>query len=158
MAGTKSPRFRIVTFRDNETWTDGNDITATGGTSSSRTLVVRSGDLDKQQPVTEQRKSIQAMLQDSSLKNHERQAVLAANQLGERVLDGMEAVKCGLAKQGVAQTYVMLEGCPKHLGCTVVLRGASRAALKQVKRVFRFLLNVAYNLKLETSYLRERCV
>ena len=113
----KCRRFRLVTFRDNETWTDGNDMTATGGTSSSRALVVKSGDLDKQQPVTEQRKSIQAMLQDSSLKNHERQAVLAANQLGERVLDGMEAVKCGLAKRGVAQTYVMLEGCPKHLGC-----------------------------------------
>jgi 1-phosphatidylinositol-3-phosphate 5-kinase len=153
----KCRRFRLVTFRDNETWTDGN-IIAIGRVSSSRALVVKSDDLDKQEPVVEQRRSIQAMLQDSSLKNHERQAVLAASRLGEGVLDGMEAVKCGLAKRGVAQTYVMLEGCPKHLGCTVVLRGASRAALKQVKRVFRFLLNVAYNLKLETSYLRERCV
>ena len=69
MAGTKSPRFRIVTFRDNETWTDGNDVTATGRTSSSRALVVKSGDLDKQQPVIEHRISTQAMLQDSRFTN-----------------------------------------------------------------------------------------
>lgn len=69
----------------------------------------------------------------------------------------MDAVKFGLAKRGVVKTYVMIEGCPKELGCTVVLRGASRPALKQVKRVLRFLINAAYNMKLETSYLLERC-
>lgn len=146
----KCRRFRLVTFRDNETWVDGDEP------SSSRALVVRDNS-NEQPPQTQNRRSIQAMLQDQSLKNYERQAVLAANMLGENVLDGTEAVKCGLAKRTVAQTFVMLEGCPKHLGCTVVLRGASRAALKQVKRVFRFLVSVAYNLKLETCYLRERC-
>lgn len=103
------------------------------------------------------KKNIPILLQQDDLPNHERQAALAADQLGESVADGSLAVKSGLAKRGVANTYVMLEGCPKQLGCTVVLRGADKASLKQVKRVFRFLINVAYNLKLETSYLRERC-
>ena len=103
------------------------------------------------------KKNLSILLQQGNLPNHERQAALAADQLGESVADGSHAVKSGLAKRGVANTYVMLEGCPKHLGCTVVFRGASKASLKQVKRVFQFLINVAYNLKLETSYLRERC-
>jgi len=100
---------------------------------------------------------IPAMLKNPSLTNHERQAALAAKKLGEDIIDGSEAVKSGLAKRGVAQTYVMLEGCPKKLGCTVILRGDCRAALKQVKVVFRYLVNAAYNLRLETSYLKERC-
>ena len=102
------------------------------------------------------RKSIKALLADPTLRNSERQAALAANRLGQDVLDGAEAVKTGLAKRGVANTYIMLEGCPRELGCTVVLRGANRATLKQVKSVFRFLANAAYNLRLETTYLKER--
>ena len=101
--------------------------------------------------------NLTVLLQRDDLPNHERQAALAADQLGESVADGSHAVKCGLAKRGVANTYVMLEGCPKHLGCTIVLRGANRESLKQVKRVLQFLINIAYNLKLETSYLRESC-
>ena len=77
--------------------------------------------------------------------------------LGEDILDGSEAIRSGLAKRGVTQTYALLEGCPKHLGCTVVLRGANKAALKQIKNVFRFLVSAAYNMKLEMSYLKERC-
>lgn len=131
----KCHRFRLATFRDNETW-------------------IESTSVDDMASGT--KRSIQALLSNPELSNPERQAALAANKLGEGVLDGSEAVKTGLAKRGVAQTYVMLEGCQKHLGCTVVLRGAKRAALKQVKVVLRFLINVAYNLRLETSYLRER--
>ena len=141
----KCNRFRLVTFRDNEVWCDAldNDSDINAPPSYS--------------PDNPDQKSIRALLKDPSLSNHQRQAVLAANVLGDGVLDGTEAVKCGLAKRGVAKTFVMLEGCPKHLGCSVVLRGANRAALKQVKRVFRFLVNVSYNLRLETSYLKERC-
>lgn len=138
-------RFRLVTFRDNETW-----VADMQSLSEKRPGHLKNGQKN-------QTRVIQYLLADQTLSNHERQAALAANVLGESVLDGTEAVKRGLAKRGVAQTYVLLEGCPKHLGCTVVLRGSSRAALKQVKRVFRFLVNVAYNLKLETTYLRERC-
>jgi 1-phosphatidylinositol-3-phosphate 5-kinase len=131
----KCHRFRIIVARDNEVWIDGT-VMKEGG---------------------KQQRNIAALLNDPKLPNHERQAALAANMLGEGILDGAEAVKSGLAKRGVSQTYVMMEGCPKQLGCTVVLRGASRAALKQVKIVFRFLVNAAYNLRLETAYLKERC-
>jgi hypothetical protein len=132
----KCHRFRIIVARDNEVWVDS---AGENGNSNGK------------------RREIQTLLNDPKLDNHERQAALAANMLGEGILDGSEAVKSGLAKRGVAQTYVMLEGCPKHLGCTVVLRGASRAALKQVKVVFRFLVNAAYNLRLETLFMKERC-
>jgi 1-phosphatidylinositol-3-phosphate 5-kinase len=136
-------RFRLVTFRDNEVWVDHLD---------------HDDDIFKttSQVTNSQQRSIRNLLRTPDLANHERQAALAANVLGAGVVDGVEAVKAGLAKRGVALTFVMLEGCPKHLGCSVVLRGASRAALKQVKRVFRFLVNVAYNLRLEMSYLKER--
>ncbi|KAL3915868.1 MAG: hypothetical protein SGILL_005444, partial [Bacillariaceae sp.] len=128
----KCYRFRFIVARMNEVWKDG-EVTENG------------------------QQSIQALLNNPKLSNHERQAALAANMLGEDILDGSEAIKSGLAKRGVTQTYVMLEGCPKHLGCTVILRGTNKAALKQVKNVFRFLVSVAYNMKLELSYLKERC-
>ena len=128
-------RFRLVSFRDNDVWAD-DDVSS------------KSGSVEQ--------KSVQTLL-SKNLPNHERQAALAARKLGEGVLDGMEAVTLGLAKRGVVKTYVMIEGCPKELGCTVVLRGASRPALKQVKRVLRFLINCSYNMKLETSYILERC-
>jgi len=139
----KCNRFRLITFRDNEIWIDplDSDVDIYNDTSTA---------------TNGHQRSIRKLLKQKKLSNHERQAALAANVLGDGVVDGAEAVKCGLAKRGVAQTYIMLEGCPKHLGCTVVLRGASRTALKQVKRVFRFLVNVAYNLRLEMSYLKER--
>ena len=139
----KCNRFRLVTFRDSEVWVDSLDDDSDIFNDTSTAV--------------NQQRSIRKLLRTPDLANHERQAALAANVLGDGVVDGAEAVRCGLSKRGVAQTFVMLEGCPKHLGCSVVLRGASRGALKQVKRVFRFLVNVAYNLRLETCYLKERC-
>jgi hypothetical protein len=131
----KCHRFRIVVARDNEVWVD--KIGNNDGFGEKR--------------------DIYSLLLNPDLNNHERQEALAAGKLGESIMDGSDAIKSGLAKRGVAQTYVMLEGCPQNLGCTVILRGTNRAALKQVKLVFRFLVNIAYNLHLETSYLKERC-
>lgn len=133
----KCHRFRFIVARDNESWVgDDSQVTTTNGAGQHR---------------------IQSLLSNTKLSNHERQAALAANMLGEDILDGLEAIQSGLAKRGVSQTYALLEGCPKYLGCTVVLRGANRAALKQIKNVFRFLVSAAYNMKLEMSYLKERC-
>ncbi|GKY91175.1 hypothetical protein MPSEU_000090200 [Mayamaea pseudoterrestris] len=141
-------RFRMVTFRDNEVWTDNAEAQSARRVAEDAVLAL------PRRPL----RSIEALLADPEAMYHDRQAALVARQLGEHVLDGSEAVKAGLAKRGVAQTFVLLEGCPKHLGCTVVLRGAQKDALKQLKVVFRFLVNVAYNLRLETSYFRERSV
>lgn len=130
----KCHRFRFIVARDNESWVDAISSTTTGD-----------------------QHIIPSLLSNTKLTNHERQAALAANMLREDILDGCEAIRSGLAKRGVSQTYALLEGCPKHLGCTVVLRGANKAALKQIKNVFRFLVSAAYNMKLEMSYLKERC-
>jgi len=137
-------RFRLVTFRDKEAW------------SEQYTQYQRIARFHNVDYGTETQQNMASVLEN--LPNHQRQAVLAADRLGEVAMDGSLAVKSGLAKRGLVRTYVMLEGCKKRLGCTVVLRGASRATLKQVKRVFTFLLGIGYNLKLETSYYRERRV
>ena len=139
-------RFRLVTFRDEEAWKE---------RCSQFQRIARSR-LPSQSYHGSKPLPMSVVLQ--SLPNCHRQAVLAANRIGQNVMDGSVAVKCGLAKRGVARTYIMLEGCPKQLGCTVILRGASRATLKQIKRVLSFLFTVGYNLKLETSYLKERRV
>jgi len=128
----KCRRFRLVTFRHHD-W-------------EKRSLQSNSETIDLY------------MQAGVSIPHHEKQAILAAQLLGDSVVDGILAVRSGLAKRGIARTYVMMEGCPKHLGCTMVLRGASKAALKQAKIVLMFLANVAYNLKLEITYLRERYV
>ena len=147
----------MVAFRDNDVWIDDSQSATTPDQSSTSDSSHNSTSNDpKQKEFPSDQKCVSTLL-SQNLANHERQAVLAARKLGQGVLDGMNAVQRGLAKRGVVKTYVMVEGCPKELGCTVVLRGASRPALKQLKRVLRFLINAAYNMKLETSYILERC-
>ena len=53
------------------------------------------------------------------------------------------------------KTYMYLCGCPKELGCTVVLRGGDSETLTTVKRIIEFMIYVVYNLKLETSLMRD---
>ncbi len=144
----KCRRFRLVSFRDNDRWGVGEKAEESKTEMDKARALVWSG---------EGKDSVETNLSKMKLSNHQRQAVLAANLLGENVHDGSEAVKAGIVKRGVTQTYVMLEGCPSHLGCTVVLRGTSRAALKEVKRLFHFIVITAYNLRLETSYFKSRC-
>lgn len=88
-------RFRLVTFRDNEIW-DGAETSSDESSENKR-------------------RSIPVLLTQSDLTNPERQAVLAANKLGDGALDGSEAVKMGLAGRGVARNFILLEGCPKNL-------------------------------------------
>ncbi len=143
----------MVSFRDDDIWNNRTDSTSVGLRYKKR------NDAETIQSFIEnfkEQESVSGQLSSFALSNHQRQAVLAAGQLGDAVHDGSEVVKCGIAKRGVTVTYVMIEGCPSHLGCTVVLRGASRPALKQVKHLFSYLVNAAYNLKLETNYLRAR--
>lgn len=53
-------------------------------------------------------------------------------------------------------TYVYLEGCPAEKGCTLVLRGAPRAHLSEIKAMLKFSVMVAYHLRLEVSYYNNR--
>ncbi|KAI1926556.1 Mitochondrial distribution and morphology protein 12 [Ophidiomyces ophidiicola] len=56
---------------------------------------------------------------------------------------------------GRKKTYMYISGCPKELGCTIVLRGASSDVLVKIKRVTEFMVYVVYNLKLETCLMRD---
>lgn len=53
-------------------------------------------------------------------------------------------------------TYAHLQGCPSELGCTIILRGANRATLVEVKRIISFSVVVAYHLRLEVAYYNDR--
>ena len=56
---------------------------------------------------------------------------------------------------GRKKTYMYLSGCPKELGCTIVLRGGDNATLAKLKRITEFMVYVVYNLKLETCLMRD---
>ncbi|KAA8541583.1 hypothetical protein F0562_022735 [Nyssa sinensis] len=64
----------------------------------------------------------------------------------------------GTAGQGgkkLVKTLMYFEGCPKPLGCTILLRGASGDELKKVKHVVQYGVFAAYHLALETSFLAD---
>ncbi|KAG7586624.1 Phosphatidylinositol-4-phosphate 5-kinase core [Arabidopsis thaliana x Arabidopsis arenosa] len=54
-----------------------------------------------------------------------------------------------------SRTLMYFEGCPRRLGCTVVLRGSCREELKKVKHVIQYAVFAAYHLSLETSFLAD---
>ncbi|KAI3696261.1 hypothetical protein L1987_79272 [Smallanthus sonchifolius] len=53
------------------------------------------------------------------------------------------------------KTLMFFEGCPRRLGCTVLLKGSSREELKKVKHVVQYAIFAAYHLSLETSFLAD---
>ncbi|KAG5357463.1 1-phosphatidylinositol 3-phosphate 5-kinase fab1 [Yarrowia sp. C11] len=55
--------------------------------------------------------------------------------------------------EGVRKSYIIFSGCPREMGCTIVLRGPDEEALKLV---VEFMVYVVFNLKLETSLLRDQ--
>ncbi|KZV25525.1 Phosphatidylinositol-4-phosphate 5-kinase family protein isoform 1 [Dorcoceras hygrometricum] len=64
----------------------------------------------------------------------------------------------GSAGQGgkkLTKTLMFFEGCPRPLGCTVLLKGASGDDLKKVKNVIHYSVFAAYHLSLETSFLAD---
>ncbi|OVA12306.1 Chaperonin Cpn60/TCP-1 [Macleaya cordata] len=55
-----------------------------------------------------------------------------------------------------SKTLMFIEGCPKSLCCTVLLKGAHSDELKKVKRLVHSAVIVAYHLILETSFLVDQ--
>ncbi|XP_068238143.1 1-phosphatidylinositol 3-phosphate 5-kinase isoform X3 [Palaemon carinicauda] len=53
------------------------------------------------------------------------------------------------------KTLMFFDGCATHLGCTVILRGATNSELKRVKRIMYFMIYATYNWKLERSFLMD---
>lgn len=58
-----------------------------------------------------------------------------------------------LGNKGKSKTLMFFDGCATHLGCTVILRGASNAELKRVKMIMNFMIYAVYNWKLERSFV-----
>ena len=56
----------------------------------------------------------------------------------------------------VRKNYIYVSGCQKDLGCTIVLRGAELDTLVKLKWITEFMCYVVYNLKLETSLIRDQ--
>lgn len=59
---------------------------------------------------------------------------------------------------GRKKSYIYLSGCKPELGCTIVIRGAKQSVLARVKHIVEFMVYVVYNLKLESSLLRDESI
>lgn len=51
------------------------------------------------------------------------------------------------------KTLMFLEGLPKRMGCTILLKGTHSDELKNIKTVVKFAVVMAYHLILESSFL-----
>ncbi|XWS22824.1 hypothetical protein CRYUN_Cryun29cG0068900 [Craigia yunnanensis] len=85
---------------------------------------------------------------------------LSTTRLGHCELFRLEKVseEHGMANQfnkKPSKTLMFFEGCPRRLGCTVLLRGRSCEELKRVKHVVQYAVFAAYHLSLETSFLAD---
>ncbi|XP_021727305.1 putative 1-phosphatidylinositol-3-phosphate 5-kinase FAB1C [Chenopodium quinoa] len=54
-----------------------------------------------------------------------------------------------------SKTLMFFEGCPRRLGCTILLKGLCREELKRIKHVVQYSVFAAYHLSLETSFLAD---
>ncbi|GMH04130.1 hypothetical protein Nepgr_005969 [Nepenthes gracilis] len=61
----------------------------------------------------------------------------------------------GKGGKKLLKTLMFIEGCPKPLGCTILLKGAHGDELKKVKHVIHYGVFAAYHLALETSFLAD---
>ena len=59
---------------------------------------------------------------------------------------------------GRKKSYIFLSGCRPDLGCTISLRGTNHAMLGKVKQIVEFMVYVVYNLKLESSLLKNESI
>ncbi|WOK96156.1 hypothetical protein Cni_G04863 [Canna indica] len=84
---------------------------------------------------------------------------VASSRLGHCEMFRIEKVyeefpSCKHAKKS-SKTLMFFEGCPRRLGCTVLLRGACLEELKKMKHVVQYASFAAYHLSLETSFLAD---
>lgn len=54
-----------------------------------------------------------------------------------------------------SKALMFFEGCPRRLGCTVLLRGINREELRKIKHVVQYASFAAYHLSRETSFLAD---
>ncbi|KAF8390053.1 hypothetical protein HHK36_024574 [Tetracentron sinense] len=85
---------------------------------------------------------------------------LSSTRLGHCEIFRLERVseKCSIANltnKKLAKSLMFFEGCPRRLGCTVLLKGICHEELKKVKHVVQYAVFAAYHLSLETSFLAD---
>ncbi|KAG5437249.1 hypothetical protein PCANB_001042 [Pneumocystis canis] len=56
------------------------------------------------------------------------------------------------------KTFIFLEGCPKDLGCTIILRGSTFQELSFIKQIVELMVYSVYNLKLEMCLIRDQFI
>ncbi|KAL7240259.1 hypothetical protein ACSBR2_006008 [Camellia fascicularis] len=66
-----------------------------------------------------------------------------------------ELEKANQFKKKPSKTLMFFEGCPRRLGCTVLLKGSCYEELKKVKHVVQYAIFAAYHLSLESSFLSD---
>ncbi|XP_071447808.1 1-phosphatidylinositol 3-phosphate 5-kinase isoform X2 [Hetaerina americana] len=59
------------------------------------------------------------------------------------------------SKSSATKTLMFFDGCPAHLGCTVILRGATKPELARLKRVVSRMVYIHYSWHLEKSFLMD---
>ncbi|XP_072033256.1 1-phosphatidylinositol 3-phosphate 5-kinase-like [Amphiura filiformis] len=58
---------------------------------------------------------------------------------------------------GFTKTLMFFDGCPAHLGCSIMLRGGTMHELRKVKKILQFMIYASYNTRLELSFLMDEC-
>ncbi|KAG5532212.1 hypothetical protein RHGRI_026739 [Rhododendron griersonianum] len=71
----------------------------------------------------------------------------------ERVSEELE--NGNQSNKKTSKTLMFFDGCPRRLGCTVLLKGSCHEELKKVKHVVQYAVFAAYHLSLETSFLAD---
>ncbi|XP_066922727.1 1-phosphatidylinositol 3-phosphate 5-kinase-like isoform X3 [Clytia hemisphaerica] len=56
---------------------------------------------------------------------------------------------------GKSKVLMFIDGCAPDLGCSLVLRGGNEKTLVKVKKIVKYLIYVAYQLKLEAKFLAD---
>lgn len=69
-----------------------------------------------------------------------------------------DLIDAGQGAKKTLKTLMFFQGCPKPLGCTILLRGADMDELKKVKHVVQYAVFAAYHLAMETSFLADEGV
>ncbi|PKA51728.1 Putative 1-phosphatidylinositol-3-phosphate 5-kinase FAB1D [Apostasia shenzhenica] len=68
----------------------------------------------------------------------------------------VEEHNSSLEGKRLMKTLLFFEGCPKPLGCTILLKGANSEQLKKIKHALHYTVFAAYHLILETSFFVDQ--
>merc|ERR1711871_743535 len=68
-----------------------------------------------------------------------------------------EDIKTAGGREKQSRTFAIFEGCPRDLGCALLLRGASFQQLEWIRRIPEDLVFLAYDWKLQAALMIDMC-